>query len=268
MSHNNNSDVSQRRRLVRINNMIIKSVRRNASNLRSFSDSVRNNRTVVMEAIIADGLALQYAGIKLKDDYYLVIQALTNNGLALQYVSKRLQDMEQIVYTALDNNWMAVCFLSNKYKPFLWKITQSINAMNSTNDNIGYLQLLYLKICCEKKQKKHMDNYLFTRMFSNMIKNRKELIETHEINNKTNKTVFNDDDNYFECPICYIKINENCKNMHTNNYDDNNNTVVHDIKLLIFEVQCGHKYCITCINNWLLKTNSCPMCRNKIINDT
>jgi hypothetical protein len=46
-----------------------------------------------------------------------------------------------------------------------------------------------------------------------------------------------------ECNICYEKV-------------DNTN--------IIILMNCGHHYCMNCINNWIITKPNCPMCRKEV----
>jgi len=48
-----------------------------------------------------------------------------------------------------------------------------------------------------------------------------------------------------ECNICYEKV-------------DNTN--------IITLMNCGHHYCMNCINNWIITKPNCPMCRKEVMN--
>ena len=48
-----------------------------------------------------------------------------------------------------------------------------------------------------------------------------------------------------ECNICYEKV---------------------DNKNIIILMNCGHHYCMNCINNWIITKPNCPMCRKDVTN--
>ena len=48
-----------------------------------------------------------------------------------------------------------------------------------------------------------------------------------------------------ECNICYEKV---------------------DNKNIIILMNCGHHYCMNCINNWIITKPNCPMCRKEVMN--
>jgi hypothetical protein len=71
-----------------------------------------DNKLVVMAAVRRDGLQLQFASERLRDDYNIVLTAVKQNGLALEFASGRLQNNRDIVLAAVKQNGLALEFAS------------------------------------------------------------------------------------------------------------------------------------------------------------
>ena len=54
-------------------------------------NSLKSNRSIVLEAVHQEGLILEYVDDSFKDDLEIVETALTNNGMAFVHVSTQLQ---------------------------------------------------------------------------------------------------------------------------------------------------------------------------------
>lgn len=63
-----------------------------------------NNREMVMRAVKENGLALQYASDKLKDDYAVVKAAVQKNGMAIAFASDSMKRFEDLVSIAHDQD--------------------------------------------------------------------------------------------------------------------------------------------------------------------
>jgi len=59
----------------------------------------------VLYAVKNNGLALQYASKKLRNDREVVLHAVTENGYALKYASDQRKDDKEIVVTAIGINY-------------------------------------------------------------------------------------------------------------------------------------------------------------------
>jgi len=79
-------------------------------------DVYKSNAVVVMAALLADGMALQYADSDLQGDFAFVLAAVHNNGLALRYADSGMKSHPIIVELAVENNGMALEFASTPMK--------------------------------------------------------------------------------------------------------------------------------------------------------
>ena len=72
------------------------------------NEALRDDREIVLHAVIKDGLALEYASQRLRDDPNIVLPAVTQNGLSLQYASPRLLADDEIVLQAVRKDGLAL----------------------------------------------------------------------------------------------------------------------------------------------------------------
>ena len=80
---------------------------------------------------------------------------------------------------------------------------------------------------CKNSKNKNCGEYCGVHKYkNNIIPEKKELIE-------------------LECNICYEKV---------------------DNKNIIILMNCGHHFCMNCINNWIITKPNCPMCRKDVMN--
>lgn len=87
----------------------------------------RDNETVVNTAINVNGLALEYASSRLKNDYITVQNAVSNNGLALEYASPNLQNDDAIVIKAVGQNGLALEYASPRLKNTYDAVMSAVN---------------------------------------------------------------------------------------------------------------------------------------------
>jgi CxxC motif-containing protein len=70
----------------------------------------------VLIAVQKDGLSLQFASDRLKDDKAIVLTAVNQNGRSLEYASDRLKDNEEIVLSAVKRDGTALQYASERIK--------------------------------------------------------------------------------------------------------------------------------------------------------
>ena len=80
------------------------------------SDEVKNDKTVVLDAVKSCGSALEYASDELKSDRDVVLSAVNNNGCALKYASDELKNDKEVVLIAVKNIGIALNDASENLK--------------------------------------------------------------------------------------------------------------------------------------------------------
>jgi len=91
-------------------------VNKNGMALQFASVRLRDNESVVLTAVKQNGLALQYASIRLRNDPYLVMEAVEQNAWALQFATTRLRNDPRVVMLAVKQNGLALIFASDNLK--------------------------------------------------------------------------------------------------------------------------------------------------------
>lgn len=81
-------------------NIFLNGVRRNGLALQYAPPKLRNDLDLVTEAVTQNGLSLQYAAEKLRNNREIVLLAVRNDGQSLQYASEDLQADREIVLVA------------------------------------------------------------------------------------------------------------------------------------------------------------------------
>lgn len=69
--------------------------------LKHASDSMRDNRKLVLELVKIFGMNLQYASERLRDDEIIVLAAVKRTGCAIQYASERLKEDKNFLLDAI-----------------------------------------------------------------------------------------------------------------------------------------------------------------------
>jgi hypothetical protein len=82
----------------------------------SFSNYNWDNKVYVLSRVSNDGLKLQYASDRLKNDKEIVLKAVSNYGLALRYASERLKNDKEVVLKAVSQNYSVFEYISNELK--------------------------------------------------------------------------------------------------------------------------------------------------------
>ncbi len=83
---------------------MLQAVTKNGLALQYASDKLKDDREIVLAAVTKWAGALQYASDKLNDDREIVLVAVTNDGSALEYASDELNGDPEIVLTALSHS--------------------------------------------------------------------------------------------------------------------------------------------------------------------
>lgn len=71
--------------------------------LRYASDTLKNDRDVVLAAVQHNGMVLHYASANLRNDQDIVLAAVQQHGDALQYASDGLRNDQGVVLVACNN---------------------------------------------------------------------------------------------------------------------------------------------------------------------
>jgi hypothetical protein len=70
----------------------------------------------VTSAIANNPWALEFASIRLKDDYDVVLAVVSRYGIMLKYASGRLRDHQVLVEAAVRNNSRAIMYASDRLR--------------------------------------------------------------------------------------------------------------------------------------------------------
>lgn len=113
---------------------VLKVVKADGWTLEHASDELKNDREVVLEAVMKDAEApeffgqcsLAYASTSLRADREVVLESVKENGLALEFASDDLRNNRKIVFKAIANTHWALRFASDELKadPELIKISK------------------------------------------------------------------------------------------------------------------------------------------------
>ena len=104
----------------------------NIGNLLKFaSEEFREDREIVMAAVMQNGLSLEYASEELREDREIVMAAVTQNGLALNYVPRDIIDRE-IALAAIEENGNALKYVPRKFAedPEIALVIQNLRERN------------------------------------------------------------------------------------------------------------------------------------------
>ena len=71
-----------------------------------------DNKEDILTAVKQDGMALEDASARLRDDKDIVLSAVRQKGWALEYASERLKDDKEVVLTVVKQDEMAVEYAS------------------------------------------------------------------------------------------------------------------------------------------------------------
>jgi hypothetical protein len=101
---------------------------------------MRDDREVVMAAVMQNGPALFFASDRLKDDRELVMAAVTENGNALFFASDRLKDDREIVMFAVRQNGYMLRHASDRLKDdreiIMFAVRQNGNLLRLASDRL------------------------------------------------------------------------------------------------------------------------------------
>jgi len=95
--------------------IVLEAIKNNGYSLEYASDRLKNDREIVLEAIKTDFWALKYASDTLKNDKEIVLEAI-KNGNSLQYASNTLKNDKEIVLEAIKNNGYFLEYASDTLK--------------------------------------------------------------------------------------------------------------------------------------------------------
>jgi hypothetical protein len=86
---------------------------RDSQSLNEFKLKEQDVETIIA-SIEKDGMSLEYALEKYRDDWEFVFLAVNQNGLALEFASEKWKDDESIVQAAVNNNRNSLKFASER----------------------------------------------------------------------------------------------------------------------------------------------------------
>jgi hypothetical protein len=130
-----------------------------------------NNNAEVLKQVKTDGLLLQHASDRLKDDWSIVETAVGQNGFALQYASDNLRDHSYIVGRAVHQNCYAFQYASEKVRSDEYLVHGVLKKDNSLFAHVSETlrdNLLFMR-------KYVLHNYHNAAYLSERLKNDKEL---------------------------------------------------------------------------------------------
>lgn len=93
-----------------------KEIKNSRSSLQFASQSLQDDREIVLMAIENTPFALQFASERLQDDKEIVLAAIKNSCYSLQFISERLQDDKEVVLTAMQNSVFALQLASERLR--------------------------------------------------------------------------------------------------------------------------------------------------------
>ena len=81
--------------------------------LKYVSKNLKNDKDIVLAAVTNEGTSLRYASENMKDDIDIVLAAVANTGISLKYASENMKNNYFVVVTASENNSNALKYASN-----------------------------------------------------------------------------------------------------------------------------------------------------------
>ena len=94
--------------------VVLNAVRQNGLALEHASEDLQNDSRVLSEAVTQNGDALMFASNILKTNKEVVLAAVRQKGKALEYASDGLKDDRVVVLAAIEQNEAALEFASNR----------------------------------------------------------------------------------------------------------------------------------------------------------
>ena len=95
---------------------ILREVRKDCSYFKKIPREYREDREIVLEALIMDGLLLEFVSEDLKNDDVIVKTALKSNPLALEFASNKFKDDEKLILDIILKCAEAIKFTSPRIK--------------------------------------------------------------------------------------------------------------------------------------------------------
>jgi hypothetical protein len=117
--------------------------------LKHTNERLLNNRRFMIKAVNIQGKSLQYASMRLRDDFEVVLNAVKNNGLALVFATARLQSNNTIMREAIKQNgrvleWIEPCRVSSTEMALL-AVGSNEDAMPFVHANLKNKRLFVLE---------------------------------------------------------------------------------------------------------------------------
>jgi hypothetical protein len=107
-----------------------------AMSLGLFSEEVRNNRDVVMAAVIRNGWALKHASPAMQNNPDVVRAAVTNDGDALKHASPAMQENRRVVLVAVSQNGFALQWAGRDMQKDLDVVVAAVAQNGFVLDNV------------------------------------------------------------------------------------------------------------------------------------
>jgi hypothetical protein len=119
---------------------LITNIQQGLIELSTLSEPQKNDKSIVISAVRANGLALEHVSPLLKTDRDVVIEAVRSNGLALQYANETFTKDVNIVHVAVHNEGNSLQYadeiLKDNQDIVKTAITQRGRALEYASDNI------------------------------------------------------------------------------------------------------------------------------------
>ena len=149
-------------------------VQQNGMALQWASETLRNDKDIVMIAVKQNGMALQWAPETLRNDKNIVKAAVQQNGMALQWAPEILKNNKEIVMEAIQQDGFALTWASKEFKKDINIIMEAIQqnglalavASEESKQNPILELLAHSKVTSTKDLYCHYDDLL------NRIKNK------------------------------------------------------------------------------------------------
>ena len=108
-------------------NVVLTAVAQNGYALQHASETLRNDDKVVLAAVAQNGYALEYASETLRNDRNVVLAAVAQDGRALMHASETLRNDRKVVLTAVAQDGWALQYASNTLRKKHRIVTTAVN---------------------------------------------------------------------------------------------------------------------------------------------
>lgn len=116
-NHKADNDLSKlSKKMYLKDDFIVKQIKKNSSFFKDLDIKYRGERNIALEAVVIDGLLLEYISDDLKADIDVVMAALESNPMALEFADDNFKDDDDIVKNVISRCGKAIQFASQRIK--------------------------------------------------------------------------------------------------------------------------------------------------------